>query len=181
MRSVVLRVVAIGAMTLSGAWAAEPAGQAQMIQRVIEVTDPCQRRQLLLAISADIHDSRATAQLERESSSSALAALAWQNHLLYVFAGLAEQWDMAAWLTQGTRLAAHIRSGDVAPEQAAVRLATWKQEGQRLRSAPVSGGVAGGCPQQMPRAVEKLRADLRRWIVRQARANGSAGLDEAHR
>jgi hypothetical protein len=177
MRSVILKVIVIGAMTLPGAWAAEPAGQAQMIQRVIEVTDPCQRRQLLLAVSADIQESRATAQLQRDGGSTALAALAWQNHLLYVFAGLAEQWDMAAWFTQGTQLAAQTRAGDVAPEAAAVRLAAWKQEGQRLRSAP----VPGGCPQQMPRAVEKLRVDLRRWIVRQARANGSAGLDEVHR
>lgn len=177
MRSVIRMVCVMGAMALCPAWAAEPAGQAAMIQRVIEVTDPCQRRQLLLATAADIAGSRRTARLEQDGSASSLAALAWQNHLLYVFAGLAEQWDMAAWFMQGTQLAAHTRSGEVSPEQAPVRLATWKQEGQRLRSVPVPGGTEGGCTAPMPKAVEKLRGDLGRWIVRRARTNGSAGLD----
>lgn len=177
MRSLMLMVFAMGAMAFSPIRAAEPAGQAEMIQRVIEVTDPCQRRQLLLATAADIHDSRATARLQRDGSASSLAALAWQNHLLYVFAGLAEQWDMAAWFTQGTQLAAHTRSGEVTLEQAPVQLAAWKQEGQRLRAAPVPGAVEGRCPEPLPKALGKLRADLGRWIVRRARANGSEGLD----
>lgn len=171
----------IGGLLLVLAIVAKPAfaedmpGRSEMLDRVIALTDRCQQRQLLLGTYDDIAAARDALPPAGRRGQKAMARLIWQNHMLYVFAGVAEQWDLAKWFMEGTILLGHVRSGEQDHARGVEDFSRWQHGFEPLRQAPVdqAGTICSG---DMPVVVVKLRADLGTWILRQARAMGSRGL-----
>lgn len=157
--------------------AKEMPGQSEMLDRVIALTGPCNQRQLLLGTYDDIAATRPALPSTTHRGQKILARMIWQNHMLYVFAGVAEQWDLANGFMKGTVLLGQIRSGEREHEAGVREFAAWQGDIEVLRAKSV-GSNRDACPAGASPATLKLRADLGRWILRQARANGSRGLDQ---
>lgn len=151
--------------------AADPQ-QERLTQRVIALADGCQRHALVAQVRAGVAAQGQQLALDTTPGGDELAVFAWQQHLVYVIAGLAEQWTVAQWSREGASLAGRLRNGDMAWVQARPALRQWQQRAVSLPPA------AAGCPVRMPRQVRRLGNDLIAWIVPAARQRAvSSGME----
>lgn len=148
--------------------------QAALISQVVAVTDACQRQNLVADLYGALLGGAITVDPAQASlpDTQTLSAVAWQQHLFYVFAGLAEQWPVAQWSREGTALAGQFQSGDRDWGKERHLLAQWQESGQALMSqAPLDCPVAS-------LEVQALGDALARWIIQTASEKASApGVD----
>lgn len=147
--------------------AADPQ-QDRLTQRVIALTDGCQRHALVAKVQAGLARQGQQLELRAAPSVDVLAVFAWQQHLLYVVAGLAEPWTVAQWSGEGTLLAGRLRNGDLEWDRAQPALRDWQQRAAGLPPA------APGCSARVPRQVRRLGDDLVAWIVPAARQHAAS-------
>ena len=146
--------------------------QDRLTQRVIALTDGCQRHALVAQVQAGVAARGQQLALDTPPGGDVLAIFAWQQQLLYVIAGLAEQWSVAQWSREGVSLAGRLRNGDMPWVQAQPALRHWQ-----LRAASLPP-AAQGCPTRVPRRVRRLGNDLVAWIVPAARQHAiSSGME----
>lgn len=161
----------VAVMLLAGMPVVGVAGQSEesqqqvLIERVGAISDACQQQWLMQGIHTDLARDGYRLPLTSLPGDDVLSRFAWQQHLLYVFAGLAEQWTLASWAREGAAVAAQLRAGTLGWQAAQPTLRQWENVGQNLEVSPPQGECAAG----IPRKIKRLREDVSSWIVNRAR------------